>query len=299
MTLQRARATAPESPWLHWIGPWTYQIFEGEEQDYNAVPNTHVFGMRLTFKPFNAVELGVFRAWQWGGDGRPYGWGAWWNNFKGNSNLGPGVTLANKPGAQQAGGDIRWNTSLFGFPWTVYGQINGSDGGGNGSFHLPARNAVLVGTTLKTLIRDNAVTWRVEAADTKASRYFGLGGQGVAGSMYTAVVWSDGYYQQGLPLGYAIGGDGKLISAGVDVTRIDGIRFGLNWMHLSVNEGNSDINAVYPVRDNINALAFNMTYPVSFGRLRATLAAQHSQVHSFDAAAMVTMDIDLAKLIKP
>ncbi|MDR8726488.1 hypothetical protein FEQ05_03538 [Burkholderia pseudomultivorans] len=296
VTLQRASNAAPESRWLNWIGPWTYQIFEGEEQDYNAVPGTHVFGMRLQFKPFNAVEIGLYRAWQWGGDGRPYGWSAWWNNFKGNSNLGDaaGVTMANKSGAQQAGGDIRWNTSVFGFPWATYAQINGADGGGNGNFHLPSHNAFLIGSELKTLFQDNAMTWRVEAVDTKASRFFGLGGDG-SGGIYTSQVWTDGYYQQGLPLGYAIGGDGKLFSAGVDIVRPNGIRYGLNLLHMSVNGANTNINAAYPVRDNINALALKASYPLSFGDISATVAAQKSHIHNFDAAGMVILNVDFEK----
>jgi hypothetical protein len=302
LSLQRASTLPPKTPWMSWVGPWTYQIFAGREQDYTAVPNTRLFGMRLTIKPFNAIEFGVQRTWQWGGGTQPGGLGAWWKDFIGNSGISPGsIRPANKPGVQQGGFDIRWNTALFGNPLALYGETGGSDGGGGGRFHAPSRNAYLLGTELKTLIGASAVTWRLEAADTQASRLFGLTGSGVPNSVYTGVVWTDGYYQQGLPLGYPIGGDGRLFSAAAQVTQPDGIRYGAQVLHMMVNEGAAFAshrnNALYPNKDTISALVLNVSYPLSFGKVRATVTAQHSQfAHRYDGAAMVTLDIDLARL---
>ncbi len=37
--MQRAVQDAFENKWLSWIGPWQYQLFAGQLDDYKAVPN--------------------------------------------------------------------------------------------------------------------------------------------------------------------------------------------------------------------------------------------------------------------
>jgi hypothetical protein len=69
--MQRAEQAAPETWWLRWIGPWQYQISASQMNQYTAVPHTKIIGGRLTFTPFQSLELGASRIMQWGGEGRP------------------------------------------------------------------------------------------------------------------------------------------------------------------------------------------------------------------------------------
>ncbi|WP_410779888.1 capsule assembly Wzi family protein, partial [Klebsiella quasipneumoniae] len=52
-------------------GPWQYQISASQMNQYTAVPHTKIIGGRLTFSPFQSLELGASRIMQWGGEGRP------------------------------------------------------------------------------------------------------------------------------------------------------------------------------------------------------------------------------------
>ena len=57
VTVQRAQQNAFETPWLSWIGPWQYQAFAGQLQDYKAIPDAKLIGLRLTAQPFSALEI--------------------------------------------------------------------------------------------------------------------------------------------------------------------------------------------------------------------------------------------------
>lgn len=61
ITAQRAEQTAFSSKWLSWIGPWQYQAFAGQLDDYDAVPDAKLIGLPLPY-----LELGASRAIQWG-----------------------------------------------------------------------------------------------------------------------------------------------------------------------------------------------------------------------------------------
>jgi len=48
VTVQRADQSVFESKWLSWIGPWQYQAFAGRLDDYKAVPDANLIGLRIT-----------------------------------------------------------------------------------------------------------------------------------------------------------------------------------------------------------------------------------------------------------
>ncbi|OUH91373.1 hypothetical protein AZ047_000076 [Klebsiella pneumoniae] len=96
--MQRAEQAAPETWWLHWIGPWQYQISASQMNQYTAVPHTKIIGGRLTFSPFQSLELGASRIMQWGGEGRPQSFSSFWDGFTGHDNTG----TDNEPGNQLA-----------------------------------------------------------------------------------------------------------------------------------------------------------------------------------------------------
>ena len=87
VTAQRAVQNAFETKWLSWIGPWQYQVFAGQLDDYKAVPDTKLLGLRLTAQPLPYLELGASRVLQWGGEGRSESLSSLWNAIKGNDNF--------------------------------------------------------------------------------------------------------------------------------------------------------------------------------------------------------------------
>ena len=48
VTMQRAEQHAFANKWLSWIGPWQYQAFVGQLDDYDAVPDAKLIGLRVT-----------------------------------------------------------------------------------------------------------------------------------------------------------------------------------------------------------------------------------------------------------
>ena len=126
VTAQRAEQNAFTTPWLSWVGPWQYQAFAGQLDDYKAVPDTKLIGLRLTAQPLPYLELGASRTIQWGGEGRPESLSSLWDAFVGNKDNG-GTGEAD-PANQIAGFDARLNlNTLLNVPIGVYTQVVGED----------------------------------------------------------------------------------------------------------------------------------------------------------------------------
>lgn len=128
-TVQRAEQTAFENKWLSWIGPWQYQAFAGQLDDYSAVPDAKLIGLRVTAQPLPYLELGASRAIQWGGEGRPESLSSLWDAFVGSKDNGG--TGEPDPSNQIAGFDARLNLfSLTQIPVGLYAQYVGEDEAG-------------------------------------------------------------------------------------------------------------------------------------------------------------------------
>jgi hypothetical protein len=75
--IQRSSAQQSSSPWLSWLGPWTFEVFMAKAQDPQTLAGQaqgFMFsGTKLTFKPWTWLEVGLSRGLQVGGAGRPEG----------------------------------------------------------------------------------------------------------------------------------------------------------------------------------------------------------------------------------
>lgn len=204
VTMQRDTQAAPTSQYLSWIGPWQYQLFAGQLDDYKAVPDTKLIGMRLTASPTDWLEVGASRTFMWGGEGRPTSASSFWDALTGVRDNKPG-----SPSNQLAGFDTRVNLApLVNTPISIYGQYIGEDEAGA----LPAKNMYLAGadfaSSLNTPNMGNLpYQLYTEWTDTRTS------GE-VRDISYTHSSYTDGYYQHGYPLGYALGGDTESIAVG-------------------------------------------------------------------------------------
>ncbi|MFI7961903.1 capsule assembly Wzi family protein, partial [Acinetobacter baumannii] len=120
VTAQRAVQNAFETKWLSWIGPWQYQAFAGQLDDYKAVPDAKLIGLRLTAQPLPYLELGASRTIQWGGDGRSESFSSLWDAIKGNDNV---YGDTENPSNQLAGFDGRLLLQpLLNIPVSLYDQ---------------------------------------------------------------------------------------------------------------------------------------------------------------------------------
>lgn len=249
LTLQRAEQKPFETKWLSWAGNWQYQIFGGQLDNYTAVPDTKLIGMRLTAQPFHYLELGASRVIQWGGEGRPNSLRSLWDAIGGGKDNieDPGMT---DPSNQLAGVDGRLNLIQWtNLPISFYGQAIGEDEAGG----LPSRKLYLAGIDYSSQIKKMPYQLYAEWSDTRTN------GE-VKNYTYTHHIYKDGYYQHGFPLGHAMGGDGEMYSLGGDI-RFDAMnRLNGRLMYAKVNQSALEINQAFLQKDKFKTLDLTWTH---------------------------------------
>lgn len=280
-TMQRAEQKAFETKWLSWIGPWQYQVFAGQLDDYKAIPDTKLLGLRLTAQPLPYLELGASRTFQWGGEGRSESWNTLWEAIKGNDNVEEGeVDKSN----QIAGLDARLNLQQwFEVPLSLYGQFVGEDESGL----LPSRKMYLAGLDYSSQVKNMPFQFYTEWADTRTNGK-------VWGYSYNHHVYTDGYYQHGFPLAHAIGGDGQMYSMGGDI-RVDAMnRLNGRILLAKVNQAALEINRAFPQKDEIKALDLTWTHYLRPNTpLKLSGWVSDSDVHGNDSGVSVGLEIPL------
>lgn len=246
-TMQRADQKAFENKWLSWIGPWQYQAFSGQLDDYAAIPDAKLLGLRLTAQPLPYLELGASRILQWGGEGRSESWDTLWNAIKGNDNFYDGDLDKSN---QIAGLDARLNLQQwFSVPLSLYGQYVGEDEAGL----LPAKKMYLAGMDYSSQFNNMPYQVYAEWADTRTNG-------DTQGISYNHYIYQDGYYQYGFPLGHAMGGDGQMYSIGGDI-RFDAMnRLNGRAFVAKVNQSNQSINHAFLVNDELKGIDLTWTH---------------------------------------
>jgi len=248
-TIQRDTQTAPDYKYLNWVGPWQYQLFAGQLEDYEAIPDAKLFGARLTASPWGWLEVGASRTFMWGGEGRPDSIGSFGDAILGTKDNGgrEGGDPANQLGGFDAKVQL---ASLINVPASVYAQYIGEDEAGG----LPAKNMYLAGVDYASAVYGKPYQLYAEYTDTRTS------GE-VRGVSYDHGTYTDGYYQQGYPLGYALGGDTESVAVGGRLW-LDGRNFiHAKLQHAKVNQsgeldsrtGEAD-NQAFPRTDKLTAI---------------------------------------------
>ncbi len=288
VTIQRDEQKAFESKWLSWIGPWQYQLFGGRLHDYDAVPGAQLLGMRLTAQPLPYLELGASRTIQIAGKGQPNSFKAYWNALIGKDNECADSTCVGdgNPSNQLGGVDARLNLQpLLNVPVSVYGQLIGEDEAG----YLPSKHLYLAGMDYSSSFKNMPFSLYAEWADTRTNFE-------TRGISYTHHQYTDGYYQQGFPLAYPIGGDGQMYSVGGDI-RFDTMnRLGGRVLYAKVNPLNLAVNDAFPENDTIKALDLTWThYLKPMIPLKINGWVSDSDVHGHDAGASVGIEFPLDK----
>lgn len=285
-TVQRAEQTAFENKWLSWIGPWQYQAFAGQLDDYSAVSDAKLIGLRVTAQPLPYLELGASRAIQWGGEGRPESLSSLWDAFVGSKDNGG--TGEPDPSNQIAGFDARLNLfSLTQIPVGLYAQYVGEDEAGG----LPAKKMYLAGIDYSASLRNMPYQVYAEWADTRTNGK-------VRGVSYNHTTYTDGFYQHGYPLAHALGGDAQMISVGGDI-RIDFMnRLSGRILFADVNQSERAAvnNAAFAFNDEIKALDLTWSHYIRPEMpLKINAWIGDSQVNGRDSGVSLGIEIPLEK----
>ncbi|MCP4414444.1 MAG: capsule assembly Wzi family protein, partial [Gammaproteobacteria bacterium] len=194
--IQRNYPDPFETKWLSWIGPWTFNIFANVLDDERHITDAKLFGMSVTFKPLDSLEIGLRRTAQWGGEGRPESLESIIDMILGRDNCGSegidncGADNSNEPGNQLGTIDVKWRLPLE-MPMSIYFQITGEDEAGN----LPSRKTHLAGFTSELIAWDVPIKYYVEYSDTSLN--FGE----FYNSAYNHSIYRSGYRYYGDVIG--------------------------------------------------------------------------------------------------
>ena len=245
ITMQRDTQTAPTNQYLNWVGPWQYQLFAGQLDDYEAIPDAKLFGARLTASPWEWLEVGASRTFMWGGEGRPESFSSFGDAILGTKdNEATAGNTDNDPANQLGGFDAKIQLApLLNVPASVYGQYVGEDEAGG----LPAKNMYLAGVDYASEAYGKPYQLYAEYADTRSS------GE-VKGVSYDHFLYTDGYYQQGYPLGHSLGGDAESVSVGGKLW-LDSRNFvNTKLQYAKVNQADEADNQAFPTTDKLTAI---------------------------------------------
>ncbi len=253
--VRRAEDHAPETPWLHWIGQWGYELSAGRLAHYDP-DGTRTIGLRFYTRPWPNVEVGLSRSVLWAGEGQPHNWVAFRNALLGRSNIDDPATQGADPSDEISGLDLRISAAdAWGGSWAGYLHLVGEDEAGG----APTKLFGTIGVQAKSVIARQRFEATLEATDTVLSRLFGLGPNPTDYPAYTHSTYLQGYYQGRLPIGANIGGGGYLYTLGLGWTPIDhpdqlrlyGTVFG---GHVS-EAGPQTINAAFGAPGRLNGLS--------------------------------------------
>ena len=249
VTMQRDIQAAPSHPYLNWIGPWQYQLFAGQLDDYEAVPDTKLIGMRLTGNPTEWLELGASRTFMFGGKGKSESLDSFLDALTGTKD---NVYDADEDISDQlAGFDARINLAYLtkiNLPISIYGQYVGEDEAG----YLPAKNMYLAGIDYASSLNIKSVGLMpyqlyTEWTDTRSS-------SDIKGISYNHHVYTDGNYQYGYPLAYSLGGDTESIAVGGKLWLNNQNFINAKVQHAKVNQSSRDTNYAFPDSDKLTVL---------------------------------------------
>ena len=209
---RKSDPTPFRTPWLAWLGPWSFDAFAGGLSQANGPQHAHLLGLRVQVMPLPGLELAASRTMQWGGSGRPESLQSLTQALLGhdNSNSAPGTT-STEPGNQLGGFDARYTLALGDRrTLSIYGQGIGEDEAGG----LPSHYLASIGVDAAFAVDATTVRLFVEHANTTLNGMFGTP---ILGSAYRHTIYLDGYTQRGEPLGHPAGGDVRLTSIGAIV----------------------------------------------------------------------------------
>ena len=286
LTMQRDTQTAPSSPYLNWIGPWQYQLFLGQLDDYNVIPDTKLIGTRLTASPTPWLDVGASRMIMWGGEGRSESFSSFVDAITGqNDNTGDPDT---DPTNSLAGFDARVNLApLINLPAGIYGQYTGEDEAGG----LPSKNMYLAGIDFASNINTDSMgsmpyQLYTEWADTRT-------GRDVRGISYNHYIYTDGYYQYGYPLGHSLGGDAESYTIGGKLWMDSQNFINAKMQYAKVNQSSGRNNTAFPKSDKLTVLDVAWEHQLNPKTTISSRAwVSDSDIHSTDVGGGIGVEFN-------
>lgn len=211
ITLTRNNSSAFETPWLNWIGPWTFTTSFSQMESGRYVPDAQHWGARGTLKPISKLEVGFSWTMQWGGEGYGNSLSDWWDGLANG-----GAVESEEVNGQEnllAGYDFRWSDTAWGVPYGIYYERIHED------YHHGTKrliNASNMGGA-DVYIKDLSTRFFVEYSDTAAA--CGISSD-VYNCMYEHGFYQDGYRYYDKSIGSTYDNDSKVLVLGA-ITQLE------------------------------------------------------------------------------
>ncbi|WP_299802942.1 capsule assembly Wzi family protein [uncultured Shewanella sp.] len=123
LMLSRNNAEAFETPWLSWLGPWTFTAGISRFEEERYAPHTLLWNFRGSIRPFRQLELGLSWTTQFCGDGQECTWESAFKSMTGQRDCRADNVEefgCSNYGNQMAGYDIRFSDTWYNVPFGVY-----------------------------------------------------------------------------------------------------------------------------------------------------------------------------------
>ncbi len=264
LVIDRVFTDAWKTRWLSWLGPWDFSLMFGQMEKEREVPNARFFGLRLSARPLNGLEIGLSRTAQWCGDGRPCDFETFTDLLIGNDNRGDqGIERDNEPGNQLAGVDFRWSTTLLSQPIAVYGQFIGEDEAGG----FPSRWMGQFGAEWSGYLFDR---WSgrlfAEFAGTSCQFYES---SEIFNCAYNHSIYRTGYRYRARSVGHGADNDARLISIGGVMIDDRDVRWRALLRYGALNRGGAPDprNSLTPTRQDIASIDLSHSRVFAWGLL--------------------------------
>jgi len=252
-----------ESPWLSWVGPWSFTSFVGRLENNRVIPHAYLTGMRLTVRPIKGLELGASRAMMWGGEGRDGDMTAFFKSLTSQDENTKGGS-----GNQLGGFDLR-----YGFPLSdslssaIYAQLIGEDEAG----FMPSKYMSMLGfeSTFAMSSSQSFVKGFVEYVDSTA----GSLNDPQYNTAYEHSAYKSGYRFRGRPIGASFDGDSRAISAGLTWNMVDNRSMGVTLNRFELNrDGGAGKNTISRYKQDLFQVKVDYQCLLLGGRLGLDLS---------------------------
>jgi len=306
-SISREKATAFESAWLSWIGPWSLTTQMAKLESTRAVPDALLWSSRVNFRPIQQLEVALSWSAQWGGDGEPQSISEFFDMVSGKSTCPDGsqdCTEAEKSklGNQLAGIDLRWSDTLYSYPYAIYVSTIGEDAS---SYFKPADRAYLAGVETTIPFAEQNIKVNIEYIDTVVSC---SGDESVPGAVisyncyYEHGKYNSGYRYQGRTIGSTFDNDTESLVLTVLGQHRNGNDWQVKLRQVDYNNDNVDLYPSNPdlghtiTKNAIDSTQLELRYRmlalqgrISFG----ALAAKNKSMEESDTETSAFMKYEM------
>jgi hypothetical protein len=273
--IDRIEAQPFTLPVLRWLGPWRFSTFMGQLEEDRDYPEALLFGMRFESRPLPSLQFAASRSAQWCGEGRPCDLSTFGDLLTGNDN---DQALADQPGNQLAGFDVRWSWPGGRVPLALYAQAIGEDEAG----FMPSKYLGLFGA--EGWGEWGSLSWRAHAEYADTACDF-LVSPPEFGCAYTSGIYTSGYRYRGRALGHTVDADGESMGVGLLLVEVSGNQWNLLARNVKLNRaGAAPEHSLAGSEARVRDLALTHERAVAWGNIKVSLG--YSDVDSAGPVAV-------------